>query len=156
MGRAASVLRRKMPCRHCPSMQARWLRLTLTTPAGSGCFSAGGVPPAQYPFAPQSVLLANRGGKFEDVTDRLAPGLRTIGLVTSVLWSDVDADGWPDLLLPLEWGHVKYFHNNQGGGFEDWTEKAGFAAPGTGWWTAIAAADFNWEGRPDYVVGNAG
>ena len=24
----------------------------------------------------------------------------------------------------LEWGNVKYFHNNQGKGLEDWTEKA--------------------------------
>jgi hypothetical protein len=30
--------------------------------------------PGQYPLAPQSALLANRGGKFEDVTDTLAPG----------------------------------------------------------------------------------
>ena len=77
-------------------------------------------------------------------------------MVTSAMWSDVDGDGWPDLLLTLEWGHVKYFHNNSGKGFEDWTERAGFAAAGTGWWTSIAAADFNGDGRPDYVVGNLG
>ena len=112
--------------------------------------------PGQYPAAPQSVLLANRGGKFEDVTDSLAPALREVGLVTSALWSDVDADGWPDLLLTLDWGHVKYFHNNQGRGFEDWSEKAGFAAAGTGWWTSLASADFNGDGRPDFVAGNLG
>ena len=94
--------------------------------------------------------------RLEDVTDTLAPGLREVGMVTSALWSDVDGDGWPDLLLALEWGSVKYFHNNQGKGFEDWTEKAGFAAAGTGWWTSIAAADFNEDGRMDYVVGNLG
>jgi hypothetical protein len=69
-------------------------------------------------------------------------------MVTSALWSDVDGDGWPDLLLTLEWGNVRYFHNNQGKGFEDWTERAGFASAGTGWWTSIAAADFNGDGRP--------
>ena len=51
---------------------------------------------------------------------------------------------------------MKYFHNTQGKGFEDWSEKAGFAAAGTGWWTSIAAADFNGDGRIDYVVGNVG
>ena len=121
-----------------------------------GLFIGGRVLPGQYPLPPQSALLANRGGKFEDVTDTLAPGLREVGMVTSALWSDVDGDGWPDLLLTLEWGNVKYFHNNQGKGFEDWTEKAGFAAAGTGWWTSLAAADFNGDGRPDYVVGNLG
>ncbi|HUJ43134.1 MAG TPA: FG-GAP-like repeat-containing protein [Opitutaceae bacterium] len=112
--------------------------------------------PGQYPLPPRSALLVNRGGTFEDVTDSLAPGLREVGMVTSALWTDVDGDGWPDLLLTLDWGNVKYFHNNQGKGFEDWTERAGFAAAGTGWWNSIAAADFNGDGRIDYVVGNLG
>ena len=119
-------------------------------------FIGGRVLSGQYPLAPRSALLANRGGRFEDVTDALAPGLREVGMVTSALWSDVDNDGWPDLLLTLDWGGVKYFHNNQGRGFEDWSERAGFAAAGTGWWTPIAAADFNGDGRIDYVVGNLG
>jgi hypothetical protein len=119
-------------------------------------FIGGRVSPGLYPAAPQSVLLANRGGKFVDVTDAVAPMLRNVGMVTSALWSDVDGDGWPDLLLTLEWGEVKYFHNDGGKKFEDWTEKAGFASAGTGWWRSIATADFNGDGRSDYAVGNVG
>jgi hypothetical protein len=121
-----------------------------------GVFIGGRILPGHYPQAPRSALLANRGGRFEDVTDALAPGLGDVGMVTAALWSDVDGDGWPDLLVTLEWGNVRYFHNNQGKGFEDWTGRAGFASAGTGWWTSIAAADFNGDGRPDFVVGNAG
>jgi hypothetical protein len=121
-----------------------------------GVFIGGRVQPGRYPLPPQSALLANRGGRFEDVTDVLAPGLREVGMVTSALWTDVDGDGWPDLLVALDWGGVRYFHNSQGRGLEDWSERAGFASAGTGWWTSIAAADFNGDGRVDYVVGNLG
>ncbi len=119
-------------------------------------FIGGRVQPGRYPLSPRSALLANHDGKFEDVTDALAPGLKSVGMVSSALWSDADGDGWPDLFVALEWGQVKYFHNNQGHGFEDWTERAGFAAAGTGWWTSLASADFNGDGKPDYVVGNVG
>ncbi|HTL66810.1 MAG TPA: FG-GAP-like repeat-containing protein [Lacunisphaera sp.] len=119
-------------------------------------FIGGRVVPGKYPLTPRSALLANRGGKFEDVTDQLAPGLREVGMVTAAIWSDVDGDGWPDLVVTLEWGLVKYFHNDGGKGFTDRTEAAGFAAAGTGWWRSIATADFNGDGRPDYAVGNLG
>jgi hypothetical protein len=112
--------------------------------------------PGQYPLPGRSALLVNRGGRFEDVTDTFAPGLREVGLVSSGLWSDVDGDGWPDLLLALKWGPVKYFHNEQGKGFVDRTEAAGFAAGGAGWWSSLASADFNGDGRPDFVAGNIG
>lgn len=119
-------------------------------------FLGGRVSPGQYPLSPRSALLANRGGTFVDVTADVAPALEKIGMVTSALWTDVDNDGWPDLLLTLEWGGVKYFHNRAGKSFEDLSDAMGFAAAGTGWWTSLAAADFNGDGRLDYVVGNMG
>jgi hypothetical protein len=119
-------------------------------------FLGGRVRPGQYPIAPRSALLLNRGGRFEDVTDTMAASLRTIGMVTSALWSDVDDDGWPDLVLALDWGGIKYFHNELGRSFVDRSDEAGFSAAGTGWWTSLASADFNHDGRPDFVAGNVG
>ncbi|HVU18500.1 MAG TPA: FG-GAP-like repeat-containing protein [Candidatus Didemnitutus sp.] len=121
-----------------------------------GLFIGGRVRPGKYPQSPRSALLANRGGRFEDVTAQWAPALAGVGMVSGALWTDVDGDGWPDLLLALEWGSVKYFHNTGHGGLEDWTERARFASAGSGWWNSIASADFNGDGKPDFVVGNLG
>lgn len=119
-------------------------------------FLGARVAPGQYPLAPRSALLAHRGGRFADVTGEVIPALATVGMVTAALWTDVDGDGWLDLLLTLEWGEVKYFHNQQGKTFEDLSVSAGFAAAGTGWWSSLVAADFNGDDRLDYVVGNVG
>ena len=121
-----------------------------------GVFIGGRLSPGQYPESPRSALLLNRDGAFVDVTDTVAPALRRIGLVTAAMWSDVDGDGWPDLLVACEWGQVKCFRNVQGLRFDDWTNRLGFDAAGPGWWTALASADFNGDGRPDFVAGNAG
>jgi enediyne biosynthesis protein E4 len=119
-------------------------------------FLGARVLPGKYPQPPRSALLRNIGGRFEDVTEALAPALREVGLVRSALWSDVDADGWPDLLFALEWGGVRYFHNDQGRGFTDQSASAGFSAAGDGWWISLCSADFNGDGRLDYAVGNTG
>ena len=109
-----------------------------------------------YPAPGRSALWTRRGDKFVDVTDALAPGLRECGVVASALWSDVDGDGWIDLLVALEWGGVRLWRNENGARFTDATEATGFAGAGSGWWTSLATADFNEDGRPDYVVGNLG
>jgi enediyne biosynthesis protein E4 len=119
-------------------------------------FIGARVTPGFFPEIPRSALWQNQAGRLVDVTDQIAPALRTIGMVTSALWSDVDGDGWVDLLVALDWGGMHYLHNNRGRSFEDRSEAAGFAAAGTGMWTSVASADFNGDGRPDFVVGNIG
>ncbi len=122
-------------------------------------FVGGRVIPGKYPETPHSRLLLNgsvKGGtvRFAEAPDTMAPGLRSAGMVTSALWSDVDHDGWLDLLVTCEWGPVKYFRNEQGKLIEQ-TEAANLANR-LGWWNSIAGADIDHDGDIDYAVGNFG
>ena len=117
-------------------------------------FIGGRVIPGRYPETPPSVLLRNDGGRFTDVTTVVAPELGAVGLVTSALWSDVDDDGWLDLLLTREWSSVALFRNEEGV-LNDRTTPAGLAGR-LGWWNGIAAADLDHDRDMDYVVTNTG
>ncbi len=117
-------------------------------------FVGARVIPGQYPLSPESYLLENKNGRFSLANQEDAAGLRQTGLVTSALWSDVDGDGWLDLLVTHEWGPVKVFHNQEGR-LVDQTEAAGLAKI-KGWFNGIAGRDFDNDGDLDYVVTNFG
>ena len=108
-----------------------------------------------YPLADRNQLLINQGdARFEDGINGHDKGLAMSGLVTGALWSDVNDDGWPDLLLSHEWGPVRCFINHEGRLIEE-TDARGFGRY-SGWWNGIIAGDFNADGRMDYAVSNMG
>ncbi len=117
-------------------------------------FLGGRHQPGSYPETPNSYLFENREGFYIDVTEERAPGLSTVGMVTSAIWSDATGDDAPDLLITLDWGAVTLFENRNGNLVN--TTAASGLAPYRGWWNSIAAADFNGDGLMDYVVGNVG
>jgi len=108
-----------------------------------------------YGKAPSSYLFRNDGtGRFEDVTDEVAPGLRNVGMVTDGVWADLEGEGGLDLVVVGEWMPITVF-KHRGDRLVNRTERLGLAET-TGWWTAIRAADFNGSGTPDLVAGNYG
>jgi hypothetical protein len=121
-------------------------------------FVGGRCVPGRYPQVPRSLVLRNDSApgrpKLLDVTHDVAPALAAAGLVTSALWTDVDTDGFCDLLVATEWGPVRFFHNRQGKLVEQ-TNEAGLADR-SGWWNGIAGGDFNADAQLDYVVTNVG
>ena len=118
-------------------------------------FVGGRVVPGEYPTTPDSMLLENRNGILVDVTDQACPALRKCGMVTAALWTDVDGDGWADLLVTGEWMTLRLFHNNHNGTFTETTAEAGFDKQ-AGWWNSLIAADVNNDGAIDYIAGNVG
>jgi hypothetical protein len=76
-------------------------------------FVGGRCLPGRYPRAASSLLLRNEEGSLVP-DERHNALLRDVGLVSGAVWSDLDADGWPELLLACEWGPVRVFRNQHG------------------------------------------
>lgn len=123
---------------------------------GQELFVGGRVEPGRFPESPRSVILRWREGRWMDGTASWFARVPEWGMVTAALAVDADGDGWRDLVVALDWGRVRLLRNDAGRGFVDASVSAGFAAVGNGWWSALASADFNADGRPDFVLGNAG
>lgn len=117
-------------------------------------FVGGRIRSGYYPEAPTSMLLQNDQGRFTDVTDQWAPGLKNVGMVTAALWTDVDNDQVIDLIVVGEWMPIRLFKNT-GESFKEISEEVGLGSS-SGWWNSIAAADFDQDGDMDYVLGNQG
>ncbi len=119
-------------------------------------FRGGRVIPNKYPYPPKSYLMVNKGkGKFEDATENAAPELRTIGMVTSAVWSQVQGDDKPELIVVGEWMPITVFKNQNGKLVKATTEEFGLANT-EGWWNRIVAADLDKDGDTDFIAGNLG
>jgi hypothetical protein len=118
-------------------------------------FVGGRSVPGRYGIDPQSVLLKNDGkGHFTDVTERLAPELSHVGMVTDAVWRDVDGDGRLDLVVVGDWMPITIFHNAGGGRLTKLQVRG--LEKSNGWWNRIVAGDFTGDGKVDFIVGNLG
>lgn len=114
--------------------------------------------PGLYPTTPKSHLLLNESSegevRFADATERLAPGLSEVGLVTDADWMDADGDGWDDLVVSTEWGPVHLWRNDDGR-LLDATDTAGLGGM-KGWWNGLRAVDVDGDGDTDLLALNVG
>ncbi|MEC7863089.1 MAG: FG-GAP-like repeat-containing protein [Verrucomicrobiota bacterium] len=117
-------------------------------------FIGGRVIEKKYPTAPRSRLLINTDGKFKELDEKLIPALSNLGLVTGATFTDINDDGWQDLIITREWGPITYLQNDRGN-FTDQTEKSGLNKI-PGWWNGVSAADLDLDGDIDLVASNFG
>ncbi len=126
-------------------------------------FVGGRVRPGEYPAPASSRLYRQQGGKL--VLDEANSALlRDVGLVSGALWSDLDGDGFPELILACEWGPIRIFHNDHGRLAPVILPVQSFATnvtPGTldqltGWWNGITSGDIDGDGRLDLIALNWG
>ncbi|MDR3715196.1 MAG: VCBS repeat-containing protein, partial [Puia sp.] len=111
--------------------------------------------PGKYGYPCKGYILQNNGkGVFTDVTDKVAPGLKELGMVTDAKWFDYDGDGKPDLVVCGEYMPIRIFHN-EGGFLKEVTREAGLNNS-NGWWNRLQIADIDGDGYPDIVAGNHG
>ncbi len=113
-------------------------------------FIGGLANAAAFGLPQNSYLLLNDGaGNFKEAGANVI-ALQQLGMVTSAAFTDVNNDGWPDLVVAGEWMGVKIFLNNKG------VFKATDIAGSTGLWQTIYTTDINGDGFTDLLAGNWG
>ena len=77
-----------------------------------------------------------------------------VGLVSGAVFSDLDGDGDPELILACDWGAIRVFKFSQGK-YEEQTEQLGLAKF-RGLWNGVTTGDLDGDGRLDIVASNWG
>lgn len=105
-----------------------------------------------YGLPSDGFLMLNQGkGVFEKQTLSV---LEKIGMITDAKFTDLNQDGWPDLILVGEWMPVTILINEKGQ-FVNKTRDYGLDQT-VGLWNTLLVTDLDQDGHQDLVVGNHG
>lgn len=116
-------------------------------------FVGGRALPAKYPEEAFSLLFRGAADKFE-LDEAGTKQITGANLVSGAVFSDLDGNGSPELVLACDWGPVRVFRYAAG----KWQEATGELGleKFVGWWNSVTTGDFDGDGRLDIVAGNWG
>ncbi|HKQ40774.1 MAG TPA: VCBS repeat-containing protein [Verrucomicrobiae bacterium] len=116
-------------------------------------FVGGRALPGKYPDEAFSLLFRGKGEQFE-LDDQSTKQISNAGLASGAVFSDLDADGSPELVIACDWGPVRVYRYNAG----KWREVTADLGLDrfVGWWNSVTTGDFDNDGRLDIVAGNWG
>lgn len=107
----------------------------------------------KYGINPSSNFYINDGtGEFKNQSKRFMAEINELGMVTDAEWSDIDKDGFMDLIVTQDWGQIVIFKNERG-------RKMTLSSKikdSEGLWNCIKPADIDGDGDTDFIVGNIG
>ncbi len=102
-----------------------------------------------YGLPPRSYLLQNDGsGRFSEVTERVAPALASVGMVTDAC--RIGGAETQQLVIVGEWMPVTIYSIGKAG----WKKTT--IPFSEGWWNTVQAADLDGDGDEDLLLGNLG
>lgn len=116
-------------------------------------FVGGRITPGAYPTIPRSYVLRNDGGKFVDVTASVAPAFQKVGMVSEMIWANIDESPELEMIVVGEWMPVTVFKVENGTLVR---QKQQVLADNNGWWRCVEAADIDGDGDLDLITGNLG
>lgn len=107
----------------------------------------------KYGMSPSSNLYINDGtGGFKNYSKRFMPEIGDLGMVTDAEWTDVNRDGYADLVVAQDWGGIVVFKNERGRKLV----KQEMVPGSEGLWGCLKPADIDGDGDMDFIAGNFG
>lgn len=109
------------------------------------------IVPQQYPIAAPLQYYDNDNGTLR-LNQEKSADFSSVGIVNDMQVSDINQDGWLDLVIAAEWEPIRIFVNT-GGKLKE--SDLNFSQL-SGWWFSIEEVDINQDKLPDFIVGNLG
>lgn len=116
-------------------------------------FVGGRAIPGKYPEEAFSLLFRGTNNGFE-LDHSATKQITSAGLVSGAVFSDLDDNGTPELVLACDWGPIRVYRY-LGGKWQEATRTLGLDKF-NGWWNSVTTGDFDSDGRMDIVAGNWG